>query len=214
MEEFCRRKSAQLFHVVACVGIDGHTPVTNIPLETAHQDGPASATRPPWIRPVRKKAPSIAHSNQSGDSPSHQSSPEAFSPQDFFEPPKSTVFAAGPSSAAGTPANQAASPPQYGNGAGPQPNASFMDTSGALGDMDIMRDEHMYGMTSDMMALFQDSGVESMFAPEFLQQQPHLVSGQQTHRQPDRQGNGSGTTPNVGFSGSGLFKINGLASSP
>lgn len=188
--------------------------MTNIPLETAHQDGPASATRPPWIRPVRKKAPSIAHSNKSGDSPSHQSSPEAFSPQDFFEPPKSTVFAAGPSSTTGTPANQAASPPQYGNGSASQTNTSFMDTSGPLSDMDIMRDEHMYGMTPDMMALFHDPNVESMFAPEFLQQQPHLVSGQQTHHQPDRPGNGSGATANMGFSTSGLFKLNGLASSP
>ncbi|KAH6879591.1 fungal-specific transcription factor domain-containing protein [Coprinopsis sp. MPI-PUGE-AT-0042] len=67
MEEFCR--------------------LTNIPLETGRQEGATTSTRPPWIRPVRKKASSVARSNHS-DSASHQSSPEAFSPVEFFSDPK------------------------------------------------------------------------------------------------------------------------------
>ncbi|KAF9524900.1 fungal-specific transcription factor domain-containing protein [Crepidotus variabilis] len=65
MEEFCR--------------------LTGIPLETTPESGPPKATRPPWIRPVRKKAQSSARSNQS-ESPPH-GSPEAFSPSDFFTDP-------------------------------------------------------------------------------------------------------------------------------
>lgn len=136
-----------------------------------------------------------------------------------MEPPKSAPFAAGPSpgTAASTPANQAPSPAQYvnGAGAGPQPS-SFMDPSGGLVDMDLMREEHMYGMTSEMMALFQDGGVDGMFPPDFMQQ--HLGPGQQVqqqqHHQSDRPGNSNGAPPGANFPSPGMFKMNGLATSP
>ncbi|KAF9481770.1 hypothetical protein BDN70DRAFT_875903 [Pholiota conissans] len=202
MEEFCR--------------------LTNIPLETIHQDGPASATRPPWIRPVRKKAPSVARSNQSGDSPSHHSSPEAFSPSDFFaEPVKSSApFPAGPSSStAGTPGNHIAASPQYvsGSAASQGGTSNFMDTSG----MELMRmEDQVYGMTPEMMALFHDGGVEGLFSSEFLQQQQQqqqqgLGGGQQAHHQPDRSSNGNGVASNgTSYASPAFLKLNGLATSP
>ncbi|OSC98887.1 hypothetical protein PYCCODRAFT_1396301 [Trametes coccinea BRFM310] len=67
MEEFCR--------------------ITQIPLETSRpHDGPSSnSNRPPWVRPVRKKASSSARSPAgSGDSPSHHGSPEDYQPTDAF----------------------------------------------------------------------------------------------------------------------------------
>ncbi|KAI0655064.1 fungal-specific transcription factor domain-containing protein [Cubamyces menziesii] len=68
MEEFCR--------------------ITQIPLETSRpQDGSSSGSsnRPPWVRPVRKKASSSARSPAgSGDSPSHHGSPEDYQPTDAF----------------------------------------------------------------------------------------------------------------------------------
>ncbi|KAJ7028846.1 fungal-specific transcription factor domain-containing protein, partial [Mycena alexandri] len=72
MEEFCR--------------------LTQIPLD-APRDTPETNTsanaRPPWIRPVRKKsvaAATAARRSRSSESPSQKSgsSPEAFSPSDFF----------------------------------------------------------------------------------------------------------------------------------
>lgn len=87
MEEFCRSKqpSPQPQLILALTPIFALAIlVTQIPLEPARQDQSASRSRPPWIRPVRKKTPSVAHSSASNDSPSHQSSPEAFSPSDAF----------------------------------------------------------------------------------------------------------------------------------
>ncbi|KAJ7607206.1 fungal-specific transcription factor domain-containing protein [Roridomyces roridus] len=71
MEEFCR--------------------LTQIPLD-APRESPETNTnsRPPWIRPVRKKSVAArARSSSAENSPSHNSggsshSPEAFSPSDFF----------------------------------------------------------------------------------------------------------------------------------
>ncbi|RDX49460.1 hypothetical protein OH76DRAFT_1403691 [Lentinus brumalis] len=65
MEEFCR--------------------ITQIPLEAPprQQEGPAPSTRPPWVRPVRKKAMSNARSptgSGAGDSPLNHGSPEDFQP--------------------------------------------------------------------------------------------------------------------------------------
>lgn len=52
--------------------------VTQIPLEGSQPpENLQNDRRPPWIRPVRKKTPSIA---RSGDS----STPEAFSPTEFL----------------------------------------------------------------------------------------------------------------------------------
>lgn len=56
--------------------------VTQIPLEAPRQqDGPGSSSRPPWVRPVRKKTSSTARSPAgSGDSPLNHGSPEEFQP--------------------------------------------------------------------------------------------------------------------------------------
>ncbi|KAI0684461.1 fungal-specific transcription factor domain-containing protein [Cytidiella melzeri] len=63
MEEFCR--------------------LTQIPLESPRPDGqtPMARSRPPWIRPIRKKTTRSSASNESG---SQHGSPEGFSPQDAF----------------------------------------------------------------------------------------------------------------------------------
>jgi len=180
MEEFCR--------------------LTNIPVETPGQDEPARASRPPWIRPVRKKAPSLARSNHSGggDSPPHHSSPEAFSPSDFFVEPPNSVFPSTPSSASGCsqPSNNTVpSPPQYVNNgtnggavAHPQTqtnNSTYMDTSGDMG-----MDPQMYMFPGEMMALFNDGAVDvcQLFpSVEFMQQQQPPTMNHQN----DRQSNGS-----------------------
>lgn len=59
--------------------------VTQVPLETARrQESPESKTpRLPWIRPVRKKTPSVPRSNHSS-SDSRHTSPEEFSPANVF----------------------------------------------------------------------------------------------------------------------------------
>lgn len=205
MEEFCR--------------------LTNIPLETSRQDGPPSATRPPWIRPVRKKAPSIARSNQSGDSPSHHSSPEAFSPSDFFAEPIKPVFSSGPPpSLASSSTHHVPSPAVvYGptnNGNGQQTNNSpFMDTSGGLSMDTMMREDPQMYMSHEMMALFNDGSVDvqHLFSSEFLQPHPQAQQQQQHHQTTgDRTGNGAaGNTPSgAGFAGPAFLKMNGLANSP
>ncbi|KDR79374.1 hypothetical protein GALMADRAFT_243404 [Galerina marginata CBS 339.88] len=204
MEEFCR--------------------LTNIPLETSRQDGPASATRPPWIRPVRKKAPSIARSNQSGDSPSHHSSPEAFSPSDFFAEPIKPAFSSGPGSSSG------ATPPKYPNAAVGTPaqqaqqtnTSTFMDTSGGLGMDTLMREDPSMYMSHEMMALFNDGGVDvqHLFSPEFMHLQPQQTTQQQQlHHQSDIPGSAGAssnnqTTPGTSFASPSFLKRNGLATSP
>jgi hypothetical protein len=170
--------------------------VTNIPVETPGQDEPARASRPPWIRPVRKKAPSLARSNHSGggDSPPPHSSPESFSPSDFFVEPPNSVFPSTPSSTSGCSqpnSNTVPSPPQYVNGTNggghPQTqtnNSTYMDTSGDMG-----MDPQMYSMfPGEMMALFNDGAVDvcQLFpSVEFMQQQPSM------NHQNDRQSIGS-----------------------
>ncbi|KAF4609485.1 hypothetical protein D9613_012329 [Agrocybe pediades] len=194
MEEFCR--------------------LTNIPLETTRQDGPASSTRPPWIRPVRKKAPSIARSTQS-DSPSHHSSPEAFSPSDFFaEPANKPSFVTNQASTSATKlGNHVTSPPPpypltSTSQQSQQQNStpSFMDTSGGIG-MDMMRDDSQMYMTHEMMALFNDGGVDvqHLFPSEFMQQQQQQQQsqsqpqhGQQAAHKFDKSGN-DGPTPGSSY---------------
>lgn len=168
--------------------------VTNIPVETS-QDEPARASRPPWIRPVRKKTSSLARSNHSGggDSPPHHSSPEAFSPSDFFVEPPNSVFPSTPSSTPGSsqPSNTVPlpSPPQYVNGSNGSAhsqtqtnNSTYMDISGDMGV-----DPQIYMFPGEMMALFNDGAVDvcQLFPPvDFMQQQPSL------QHQNDRQGIG------------------------
>ena len=183
--------------------------VTHIPVETSGQDEPGRATRPPWIRPVRKKAPSRARSNQSGDSPSHHDSPEAFSPSDFFAEPSNSVFPATPSSTSGS----MSSPPQYVNGSGTTQtqtnNSTYMDTSADMG-MDMIRDDsQMYMFPGEMMALFNDGAVDVgqlLSSVEFMQQPTS------PHHQNDRQGAGDGA-PVTGFTSPGFLKMNGMVNS-
>jgi len=61
--------------------------VTQIPLETSPPGEEKSSSRPPWIRPIRKKTPSVAARGAGSDGGSHRSSPEAFSPSEFFVDP-------------------------------------------------------------------------------------------------------------------------------
>ena len=147
-------------------------------METSGQDEPARASRPPWIRPVRKKAPSLARSNHSGggDSPPHHSSPEAFSPSEFFLDAPNSVFPSTPSSTSGSsqPSNAVPSPPQYVNGNNGNAhsqtqtnNSTYMDTSGDL-------DPQVYMFPGEVMALFNDGAVDvcQLFpSVEYMQQQ-------------------------------------------
>lgn len=180
-------------------------------METSGQDEPARASRPPWIRPVRKKAPSLARSNHSGggDSPPHHSSPEAFSPSDFFVEPPNSVFPSTPSSTSGSsqPSN---TPPQYVNGSNGSAhsqtqtnNSTYMDTSGDMG-----MDPQMYMFPGEMMALFNDGAVDvcQLFpSVEFMQQQPSL------HHQ--NQGIVGDNGPVAGFTSSTFLKRDGIVNS-
>lgn len=189
MEEFCRRKLCFFLLLVILPRFSPCSQVTQIPLEpTASPDGPINNSRPPWIRPVRKKAPSAPRSSNSGESPSQHSSPEAFSPSEFFaemsggpgSPPKVTSsYPAGPSSAGSATASPvqglALQPQQYMNARNAaQPGAtSYIDPSSGM-PMDIMRpDPQMYMSPSEVMALFNDGGVDvsSLFSSEFIQAQ-------------------------------------------
>lgn len=172
MEEFCR--------------------LTNIPLETNHQDNPpANAPRPPWIRPVRKKTSSVARSNHSGDSPTAQGSPEPFSPSDFFSETKGTSgFPSGPpsnSSNSSSNAHYQAGTPTAQGGSGAGPSTFRMDVNASSGmAMDMIReDTPMYLSSNEMMAFFNDGGVGGVdvnhlfSADTFLQQQHHGVPSHQ-----------------------------------
>ncbi|ESK92515.1 nuclear protein [Moniliophthora roreri MCA 2997] len=157
LEEFCR--------------------LTQIPLEPTRQDNPQDNSRPAWIRPVRKKTiSSVTRSSQSGES--HHSSPEAFSPTDFFNPdvtktfqsPVATNSTASPAPAtAPTPSQQ----PHFGPQTADSPsNGGFMDPTGSL-NMNLLRDNsHLYLSPADMMAMFGDATSVDMFSPDFLQMPP------------------------------------------
>ncbi|KAF8628549.1 hypothetical protein AX15_003828 [Amanita polypyramis BW_CC] len=143
MEEFCR--------------------VTQIPLDPPRTDGKnmngSQSSRPPWIRPVRKKASSVSAANSrspnhnNSDSPSHHSSPESFS-EFFGETPNP-----GPSSYQTSPrpgpvsvsvsANGSAQVGQAQGGGGGQGASLFgMDTSSM----------EMYISPVDVMASFFSDG--------------------------------------------------------
>ncbi|OBZ78049.1 hypothetical protein A0H81_01673 [Grifola frondosa] len=132
MEEFCR--------------------LTQIPLECSHpQDLPGSSSRPPWVRPVRKKTPSVARSPaNSAESPSHHGSPEDYQPTDAF------LDLSG-----GSPQTPAAPfsptiPGAYGL-SGPS-GPSFMDSPGAMNMMS--QDSAMSMSPADILALFNDGTVD------------------------------------------------------
>jgi hypothetical protein len=157
-------------------------------LEPANRDGSdRDENRPPWIRPVRKKAPSASKSTESA---SQHSSPDGFSPSDFFVdmgtpqtlPQVKAGYGQGPQPPSS--AHPSNSPPQ---GAQHQSNteypmpilpstarpSSFMDTSGGMS----MDDAPMYLSPAEVMALFNDGGVDmaSLFqpSPEYLQSASH-----------------------------------------
>ncbi|KAF8132620.1 fungal-specific transcription factor domain-containing protein [Boletus edulis] len=139
LEEFCR--------------------ITQIPLEPSRSDSQEQLnSRPPWVRPVRKKTPSMAKgTGNTSDSSSHHSSPEAFSPSDFFADPQSVGQPFSPTSPAG----------QY-LGANRRSSLglpSFLDTSA-----NIEMDPSMYmASPAEVIGMFGDSSmdVSSIFTPEF-----------------------------------------------
>ncbi|EGN94452.1 hypothetical protein SERLA73DRAFT_163042 [Serpula lacrymans var. lacrymans S7.3] len=152
MEEFCR--------------------LTQIPLEPARQESPDQQnTRPPWIRPVRKKTPSAARGS---DTASQHSSPESFSPSEFFvdsiASPSNSVGGAVFSSNNNLTSSHSSSGSQHYSINGRRlsgPVSSFLDTSN---NMDI--DPGMYMSPVEVMAMFNDGGVDvaSLFSPDFNNQ--------------------------------------------
>lgn len=154
-----------------------HCTVTQIPLDTAERGPERDQNRPPWIRPVRKKASSAP---RTADSVSEQhSSPEAFSPSEFFAdagtpqslPHLQTSFNPSPQSpgSAQLPGSFSAAHPlhqQYSAGGGDSSlvhRSSFMDTTSSIN----LEDPSMYMLSSDVMALFNDGNVDmaSLFQP-------------------------------------------------
>ncbi len=193
--------------------------VTQIPLDPANgtrQESPIiPSSRPAWIRPVRKKAPSAPRSNQSADSPSHHSSPEAFSPSDFFGAEQGT-------------SNQMSSSSQYGgtNHTAPNPPSSFLDPSGGVA-MDMIRgDAQMYMSHGDMLSLFNEGvDINHLFSSDFnmvgtstQQQQAQTTQQQQPSSSSvgDRLNGGGNVIASgaPGYTSPGFMKMSGLATSP
>ncbi|RDB16620.1 putative transcriptional regulatory protein C3C7.04 [Hypsizygus marmoreus] len=192
MEEFCR--------------------LTQIPLETTttRQDAPPQiSNRPPWIRPVRKKAPSVPRSNISTDSPPQHSSPESFSASEFFDVGAGVGVGVGAGGGFRPATNGYASSSANGGG-------EFMDTSGGMVGVgvvggggnggagggaggEMMRDDgsQMYMSPAEMMALFDEGAVDvqQLFAGGYVHPQQHGGGGQE------------------GFEGS-FLKHGGLVTSP
>ncbi|KAG6844764.1 hypothetical protein H0H87_003987 [Tephrocybe sp. NHM501043] len=200
MEEFCRRKHFPSLPPGLCSPFRSSTlTVTQIPLETTQRE-PNANNRPPWIRPVRKKAASRSGGTNSTDSPPQHSSPEGFSPSDFFaEVPKN-----GPHFASGSMATSTTSLPVSQTFiSGNQPQAPFMDTTGMSMDM-IREDPTMYMSPTDMMALFDESvDVQQLFSCGF---------SPQSQSQPS-QASPMSLNPDV-FDSPGFLKQSGLATSP
>jgi hypothetical protein len=152
--------------------------VTQIPLETSSRQESSvhSNDRPPWIRPVPKKPPSItAPRSSNGSAESEHSSPEAFTPNEFFVDVTGGGASPHPSSntaaTSSTPTASQSSPPQSFHSV---PHNPFMDTSGLGMNMDIMRpDPSLFMSPAEVMALFNDGGVDvaSLFPTDFIHQQ-------------------------------------------
>lgn len=214
-----------------------HLVVTQIPLDLtngARQDStPPPSSRPAWIRPIRKKAPSAPRSTHSADSPSHHSSPEAFSPSEFFntEPTKpASSFSNGPPTASGSSAAQMSSPVQY-NGTNLPPQSApsaFLGAPGGMGMDMIQEDTQLYMSHGDMMALFSDGGVDvnHLFSSDFnmpatpTQHQQQAPGSQPTQQPPpsaaDRQSGGGNVIASgaPGYTSPGYMKMNGISTSP
>ncbi|KAF5360301.1 hypothetical protein D9758_009102 [Tetrapyrgos nigripes] len=185
LEEFCRRVPSVLSPHFGVTFF-----VTQIPLELVRQDNLQNNSRPAWIRPVRKKVSSQSNANgrrgsQSGESPSgnsHQdhSSPEAFSPSDFFVEPKASTSTPGPGSVsptAGPGPSQNPDSTTFGgiNGLGMSPSSHGLGSLGqgpGLGGMDGMEIDQGSGMyipSVDMVSLFGEQGIDvsQIFAGDF-----------------------------------------------
>jgi hypothetical protein len=166
MEEFCR---SELISSLDCVCRDSPAClVTQIPLEPSRSDSQEQLnTRPPWVRPVRKKTPCTGRGTGS-DGSSHHSSPEAFSPCEFFVDPAASLTspqlvsrAFSPNSATGGSASQYLRTNRRASLALP----SFLDTSGSM-----EMDPSVYmSSPAEVMSMFGDSAVDvsSIFTPDF-----------------------------------------------
>ncbi|KAL4063844.1 fungal-specific transcription factor domain-containing protein [Scleroderma yunnanense] len=162
MEEFCR--------------------LTQIPLEPSRPDGQEqSKNRPPWIRPVRKKTPSTTKAGSDGSS--HHSSPEAFSPSEFFADHPAAL---GSPSFSPTP-NQVAAASPYGiSSRRTSLSVPYMDAPNGL---DI--DPTIYMPSSDVMSMFNDGGVDvsSGFSSDFSMGPPPSEHNESLYRHMSNGGN-------------------------
>lgn len=139
-----------------------------------------TSTRPPWVRPARKKTPSTARSpNGSGSSPSHHGSPEDFATSDAYidltgnggQSPRTPGAQAASSSGAGaySPSSQGVAQVLSQSYPAPTGPASFLDSSssGPL-DLDGMDGVSVSGAgdaalamsPQEIMALFGESSVD------------------------------------------------------
>ncbi|KAI0066865.1 hypothetical protein BV25DRAFT_1796186 [Artomyces pyxidatus] len=150
MEEFCR--------------------LTQIPLNSPamSQELLQNSTRPPWIRPVRKKNPSVPRSSGSMDSPS----PETFSPDMFVDMvgqssavnPTSMAphapFSLGSGFPSSKPPNGQSQPPsarRYSIDTS-SPSSHFLDSNG--GSNNVKPDPVAAMSPEDIMALFNDGNMD------------------------------------------------------
>ena len=130
-------------------------PVTGIPLEASHQDtGSAVTTRPPWIRPVRKKASSSLRSN-ANDSPTHSGSPERFSPSEFLNQ---------------TPTSSSNKPRTPNTFSSPAGSSSFVDSSMFLHQLE--EDDELY--TTPELTFHDVVDSAALYEPDYLQGSPNL----------------------------------------
>jgi hypothetical protein len=167
--------------------------VTQIPLETSqNRETPPSSHRPPWIRPVRKKAPSAPRSNYSTDSPPQHSSPESYTAPEFLSSTENSAKSVhSPFSPSTTPHGIPSRPPQFTTSGGDQP-MSFLDPTMGI-------ESQLYMSSTDMMGLFDDSvDVQRMFTGGYPM--PSL-----DHQPPPHQGP---------YDSQGFLKHEGLATSP
>lgn len=138
MEEFCR--------------------LTQIPLEPSRPEGQEqSSSRPPWIRPIRKKTPSVAAKGAGSDGGSQHSSPEAFSPSEFFVDPTLGITSPKmiPQSAfSPTPVPSSSRYPRRLSPSTP----GFMDPPSGM-DMDASAGMYL-SSPADMMNMFGDGSVD------------------------------------------------------
>lgn len=161
-------------------GLHCNCTVTQIPLDTPSlsREFPQTKPLPPWIRPVRKKTPSAPRSSGSHESPSqdnNSSSEPSFSPGDMFVdlsvlPPDKLVSSNGLVNTLNAVGAVPTSPRQYSIGVSGH-TAPFMDTSSSGVDpLNIKPDPSMALTPAEIMALFNDGGMDmaSLFPSDFM----------------------------------------------